>query len=268
MLKQLIRLVNTTCNVGNILVHRPISHVVFAQLPKAHSTLGQPAFNLINLEVHRPSLQLVRNYAKTKDRKKEKGKAKVQVNESQLAEIVNVDSLKKQMERAVHVLKDDYVKHLSLRSTAGSIESIQVTLDGKEHTLQELAQIVRKNPKTIVINMAVFPQAIPAALKAIEKSGMNLNPQQDGTTLYIPVPIVTKEHRENLAKNAKTLFTKCKDSIRDAQNKQFKNLKKKEGVSIDTVRNAEQQIIAIADTFIADAEKIMESKQQELLGKN
>lgn len=71
---------------------------------------------------------------------------------------------------------------------AGSIETIPVSLDGKEHTLQELAQIVRKNTKTIVINMALFPQAIPAALKAMEKSGMNLNPQQDGTTLYVPIP--------------------------------------------------------------------------------
>lgn len=36
--------------------------------------------------------------------------------------------------------------------------------------------------------MSVFPQAIPAALQAISKSGLNLNPQQEGNTLYIPVP--------------------------------------------------------------------------------
>jgi ribosome recycling factor len=72
--------------------------------------------------------------------------------------------------------------------SAGSIEGLPIEFDGKMHTLQELAQIVRKNPKMLVVNMSVFPQAIPAALKAIEKSGMNLNPQQDGTTLYIPVP--------------------------------------------------------------------------------
>lgn len=64
-----------------------------------------------------------------------------------------------------------------------------MSLDGKDHTLQELAQIVRKNPKTVVVNMAIFPQAIPSAIKAIQQSGMNLNPQQDGTTLYIPVPV-------------------------------------------------------------------------------
>ncbi|RZC34593.1 ribosome-recycling factor, mitochondrial, partial [Asbolus verrucosus] len=137
---------------------------------------------------------------------------------------------------------------------------------GKEHKLQELAQIVRKNPKTIVINMAVFPQAIPAALKAIQKSGMNLNPQQDGTTLFIPIPKITTEHRENLAKNAKSFFIKCRDAVRDVQTKQVKNLKKKDKISQDVARNAELQIISIADGFISQAEKILESKQKELTG--
>lgn len=71
---------------------------------------------------------------------------------------------------------------------SGAIDSLKVSLDGKDYTLQELAQIVRKNPKTIVLNMAVFPQAIPAVIQALQKSGMNLNPQQDGTSLFIPVP--------------------------------------------------------------------------------
>lgn len=70
----------------------------------------------------------------------------------------------------------------------GSIESLEIQFDGKEYTLQELAEVVRKDPKTVVINMSVFPQAIPDTLKAINKSGLNLNPQQDGTTLFIPIP--------------------------------------------------------------------------------
>lgn len=46
---------------------------------------------------------------------------------------------------------------------------------------------------------------------------------------------VTKEHRESLSKNAKGLFTKCKDSIRDVQNKFVKTvkIKEKEGLSKD-----------------------------------
>jgi ribosome recycling factor len=70
----------------------------------------------------------------------------------------------------------------------GSIETLPVSLDGKEYELQEIAQIIRTYPTTIVINMASFPQAIQSAIQAINKSGMNLNPQQDGTTLFIPIP--------------------------------------------------------------------------------
>lgn len=212
--------------------------------------------------------QVVRFYAKGKDKKKDKAKSKVEVNEAQLSELVNVDALKTQMEKAINILKEEYVKHVSLRSASGALESILVNFEGKNHTLQELAQVVRKSPKTVIVNMAIFPQAIPAVLKAIEKSGMNLNPQQDGTTLYIPIPTVTKEYRENLAKNAKMLFVKCKDNIKDVQNKQFKSLKKKDGVSTDLVKNVELQISAIADNYITEAQKIFESKQSELVGGN
>lgn len=49
---------------------------------------------------------------------------------------------------------------------------------------------------------------------------------------------VTKEHRETLSKNAKALFIKCKDSIKDVQNKFIKSVKNKEktGLSEDTAQ--------------------------------
>lgn len=95
---------------------------------------------------------------------------------------------------------------------------------------------------------------------------MNLNPQQDGTTIFIPVPKVTREHRENLAKNAKTLFTKCKDSIRDSQNNTIKKVKRKSELSNDDVYSIQNQVTAIADKYITEAEKLLENKSAELVG--
>ncbi|KRT84809.1 hypothetical protein AMK59_2642, partial [Oryctes borbonicus] len=203
---------------------------------------------------------ITRGYAKSKDKKKEKGKSKVQINENQLSELVNVETLRTQFQRPIETLKEEFVKNLSIRTVVGSLESLTVNLDGKDYTLQELGQIVRKNPTTTVVNMSVFPQAIPAVIKAIQKSGMNLNPQQDGTTLYIPIPKVTKEHRENLAKSAKQLFIKCRDNIKDAQNKHIKGLKKTPNISEDIVKQTEQQIIALADSYINEAQIIYNSK--------
>lgn len=77
---------------------------------------------------------------------------------------------------------------------------------------------------------------------------------------------MTKEHREQLAKNAKQLFVKCKDSVRDVQIKFIKEVKKQDKISEDLIRNVEQQIVAIADQFIAQAESILDRKQSELLG--
>lgn len=209
----------------------------------------------------------VRNYAKGKDKKKDSKKpVKVEINEEFLRNYINYDQVAASMQKSLETMKDEYIKNLSLRSTTGSIESLLVNVDGKEHELQELAQIVRKNPKTIVVNMINFPQTIPDVLQAIRKSGMNLNPQQDGTTLFIPVPKVTKEHREGLAKNAKTLFIKCRDTIKETQNTAVKKLKKKEKVPEDEMHMCVAQIGAMSEKFTAQAEKLLETKQNELLG--
>ncbi|XP_069672674.1 ribosome-recycling factor, mitochondrial isoform X2 [Periplaneta americana] len=215
---------------------------------------------------------LIRGYAKGKDRgrekkKTDKGKKKIDVSDEQLAEVIKVDSLRTQMQKAIDRMKEEYVRNLSLRSTTGSIETLSVNFEGKEYELQELAQIVRKNPKTIIVNMTAFPQTIPATLEAIAKSGMNLNPQQDGTTLFIPVPKVTKEHRENLAKSAKALFVKCKDSIREVQNKFVRNVKNNTNISQDLAYNVQEQIIALGDQYVSEGEKIYEAKHTELIGK-
>lgn len=212
------------------------------------------------------SVQIVRNYAKGKDKKKDaKNPTKVIINEEQLASVVNLDNLKTQMDKCIVALKDEFVKNLSLRSTTGAIDNLKVSADGKEYQLQELGQIIRKNPKTIVINLIGFPQLIPNVLQALAKSGMNLNPQQDGTTLFVPVPKVTKEHREQLAKNAKALFIKCRDSIKDVQNEHLKKVKRKADISADLNHQIQSQIVAFGSQYIAEAEKLLLTKQNELL---
>lgn len=214
-----------------------------------------------------PSFQPIRNYAKGKDKKKEKGKnpTKVEVNEEQLGSVVNLEKFKSQMDKIMTTMKDEFVKNLSLRSSTGAIETLKVNADGKEFELQELGQIIRKNPKTIVINLLGFPQLIPQVIQTLNKSGMNLNPQQDGTTVFIPVPKITKEHRENLSKSAKALFIKCRDGIKDIQNSHIKKVKGNKEISIDLNHQVQNQIVAIADDYIAEADKLLHVKQSELL---
>lgn len=236
------------------------------------STCRQNSCGLFAASTTQFLLQPSRHYAKSKDKAKIKARdkgvkfAKIHFTDEQLKEIIDLDGLTGQMGRAVDTMRHEFVQNLSLRSTTGSIETLRVTVDGKEHELQELAQVVRKNPKTIVINMASFPQTIPAALTALQRSGMNLNPQQDGTTIFVPVPKITKEHRENLARNAKTLFVRCRDAIKDAQNQVVRKLKRNADISEDENHSVQAHVQTIADGFIVVAERQLEIKQKELIG--
>lgn len=222
---------------------------------------------LVESERILPFYQAIRNYAKGKDKGKDKSKkpAKVEINEDQLGAVVNLEKLKTQMDKSLETMKDEFVKNLSIRSSTGAIETLKVNADGKDYELQEIGQIIRKNPKTIVINMLGFPQLIPQVLKALSKSGMNLNPQQDGTTLFVPVPKITKEHREGLAKSAKALFIKCRDSVKDAQNQHIKKLKGNKEISSDLNHQLQNQIVALGETYIAEADKLFQTKHSELL---
>lgn len=124
--------------------------------------------------------------AKSKNRGEKKQQIQ-HIDYNELEQVVDVNKLISQLDKVIEDLKDDFTQHLSVRSSIGAIEMLAVKFEGKDYTLQELAQINRK-PKLIVLNVSTFPQAIPDILKSLMKNQMKLNPQQDGTTIYVPIP--------------------------------------------------------------------------------
>lgn len=253
---------------GFVFCGRIIMPVVMQNLLKSH------IFRPCILKAVKPSVNLLcpgyyqtRTYSKSKDKKKEKSKKyKVHINEEEIAELISVNALKHRLDTLVEELKQEYVKQLSLRTSVGALEQLPVELEGDEYPLYEVAQLARKSSQLLVISCTIFPQAAGNILKTLQDSGMNLNPQQEGTTIYISLPKVTREHREKLAKNAKAMANKCKDDIREVQNSYVKMVKRKEGVSEDLIYSVQQQIMALATEYVHQAEALTEIKQSELLG--
>ncbi|CAG0925464.1 unnamed protein product [Notodromas monacha] len=204
---------------------------------------------------------------KAKDRGKEKKhKHHLAIDEEEIGQVIEVEKYKEKLEKALMGLKKLYAEQVSLRTATGSLNSLKVKLEGDTFPLMEIAQIAYKTPQLIVINCAAFPQATKDVMQALEASGMNLNPQQDGTTIYVPVPKVTKEHRDQLAKNAKLFFNKCKENIRDLRNKYVADVKKMDkSFSVDVLFSVEQQVHAMSENYVHAAEEIMKAKQAELL---
>lgn len=212
------------------------------------------------------SYQQIRNYAK-KRKDPKGGKAKImQLSDEEMAEVIDVEDYRLQLNQVVEKLKKEYIEHLSIRSAVGNIENIVVKVSDEEYPLHELAVISKKNPNHIAINMSDFPEGLKPAIQAILDSGSGFNPQQEGTMIYVSVPKMTREHREKLAKIAKVVFTKSKDTVRLIQNSFVKDAKEKTGLSEDLVFSATSQIMVMAEQCVAELEKIMKIKQKELVG--
>ncbi|XP_048414921.1 ribosome-recycling factor, mitochondrial [Stegostoma tigrinum] len=205
--------------------------------------------------------------------KKAKVKAKgyqgtrVNINAALVENIIDLNKLKQDMLEIIENLKDYYGKNLNVRTSPGALDHITVTTNDGKFPLNHLGQISLKSPQLILVDMMSFPEATMAATKAIRESGMNLNPEVDGTLIRVPIPKVTREHRENLAKLAKQFTNKSKESLRKIRTNAIAQVKKsKDSTSEDIIRLLEKQIQQMADDVTADMDKQLMAKTKELLG--
>ena len=106
-----------------------------------------------------------------------------------------------------------------------SFENLPVSGISGRHLLSHIAQISQK-PQMVLIDCSIKPELVGDVMNAIEKSGMNVNPQQDGTSIFVPLPKVTKERREAMAKAAKQHAEKVKEKIRHVGTRYIRTFKK------------------------------------------
>lgn len=211
----------------------------------------------------------VRHFATKKAKAKGKGQpqARVNINTALVEDIINLEEVDEDMKSVMEALKDNFNKTLNIRTAPGSLDHITVvTADGKL-ALNQIGQISMKSPQMILVNMASFPECTAAAIKAIRESGMNLNPEVEGTLIRVPIPKVTREHREMLVKLAKQNTNKAKETLRKVRTNAMNKLKKsKDKTSEDTIRLIEKQISQMADNTVAELDRHLAVKTKELLG--
>merc|ERR1712055_64893 len=154
--------------------------------------------------------------------------------------VVDGEKLWQELDTVVVNLKQYYIQHLSVRS-ATSLDNLPVELEGDIYPLNEVALISKKDPKRLVIDASSFPQATGNIMSVIREAGMNLNPQQDGLRIFVPIPKVNKEFREKLVVGARKKLNSAKDELRSVQNAHTKRMEESDppsGVSKDDVKEA------------------------------
>lgn len=235
---------------------------------RAHARTTTTSLNSCRQCVDIQAIQ-ARHLATKKSKAKSKGhtQARVNVNAALVQDIINIEAVNEEMHSVMESLEEDFSKTLIIRTSPGALDHITVvTKDGK-FPLNHIGQISLKSPQLIIVNMTSFPECTAAAVKAIRESKMNLNPEVDGTIIRVQVPPVTREHRENLAKLAKQITNKAKDSLRRVRSNAVIEIRKsKNNVSEDTIKLLEKQVQQMADDITTEMDNHLVTKTKELLG--
>jgi ribosome recycling factor len=104
--------------------------------------------------------------------------------------------------------------------------------------------------------------------KAIRDSDLGLNPASQGELIRVPMPAMTEERRREMTKIVKGEGEHAKVAIRNLRrdaNDGVKKLVKDKLASEDDERRAQEEIQKFTDRFIADVDKLVISKEQEIM---
>ena len=122
------------------------------------------------------------------------------------------------------------------RSHPGLVEDLQVEVYGASQPLKQLASISTPDAKTVQIEPwdATVVKPIEAA---IMKSSLGINPNVDGKTIRLVMPMMTDEDRQRMVKVVKEKVEEARIAIRQVREEVKKKIEKVDGASEDQKRD-------------------------------
>ncbi|HPT48498.1 MAG TPA: ribosome recycling factor [Candidatus Rifleibacterium sp.] len=180
-----------------------------------------------------------------------------------------INDAKTSMLKSIESLKKDYSTMRTSRATPSLLSRIMVLQYGQEVPLQHVASVSAPDPKSLVIQP--WDKTVLSDIeKAIQKSDLGLNPQNDGNLIRLPIPPLTEERRNDLVKNAKKKAEEYKVALRNVRrdsNEVLKAMEKKSEITQDECKKALDRMQKLTDEYVDNIQKIFTAKENEILGK-
>jgi ribosome recycling factor len=170
------------------------------------------------------------------------------------------------MHKSAEHLKHELSKLRAGKASPALVEEIHIDYYGTETPIRQIANISVSDVRTIAIQPWEKNMIDPIE-RAIMKSNIGITPINNGEVIRLNIPALTEERRKDLVKKVKAEGESTKVVVRNIRrdaNEEIKRLKK-EGVSEDLIKDAEEKIQKITDKCIKDIDIIVEAKEKEIL---
>lgn len=171
------------------------------------------------------------------------------------------------MQKSLDALSSAFNRIRTGRAHPSILDGIKVDYYDNETPLNQVANITVEDARTLAIS-PWERQMVPEIEKAILKSDLGLNPTTSGNLIRIPMPALTEETRKVFIRQAKqeaeTARVSVRNARRDAMN-DVKDLLKEKEIGEDEERRAEDAIQKLTDRFVAEVDKALAAKEEDLI---
>lgn len=171
------------------------------------------------------------------------------------------------MNKSVEALKLDLAKVRTGRAHTGLLDHVMVEYYGSMVPINQVANVTLVDARTIGVQAWEKPM-LAKVEKAIRDSDLGLNPANMGEMIRVPMPALTEERRRDLTKVVRNEGESAKIAVRNLRrdaNQQLKDAVKDKLISEDDERRAEDDIQKLTDRHVAEIDKLLAQKEQELM---
>jgi ribosome recycling factor len=175
--------------------------------------------------------------------------------------------IEKRMSGAVAHLKERFKTLRTGRANLAILDGLLVSAYGADVPINQVANLSVPEP-TMILAAPWDPKMAAEIERAIRKSDLDLNPQNDGKVVRIPIPQPTEERRKDLAKKAHQMAEEARVEIRRFRheaNDTFKKMFKDKKISEDDERRALEESQKVTDKKIVELDEALRAKEKEIL---
>jgi ribosome recycling factor len=173
---------------------------------------------------------------------------------------------KHRMDGTLAVVHKEFSGLRTGRASTSLLEPIVVDAYGGKTPINQAGTIGVPEPRLLTVQ--VWDRGLVKSVeKAIREANLGLNPQSDGQLIRIPIPSLTAERRQELAKIAAKYAEEGRVAIRNVRRHcmdELKKLEKGHKISEDEHRDYSTQVQKLTDEYIKKIDDALAHKDQEI----
>jgi len=178
-----------------------------------------------------------------------------------------IEDARHRMDQTVEKFRQELSSMRTGRATVGMLDGIRIDYYGTQTPLNQVGNMSVPEPTLIQIQ-PWDASLLPVIEKAIRSSDLDLNPQNDGKIIRIPIPPLTEERRKQLVKHSHKQAEDARIAVRNVRrdaNDHLKKLLKEHEVSEDNEKHALSEVQKLTDAHIEKINELSKVKEEEIL---